>query len=328
MLFAILPANGLACNLEKCVFAVSELDFLGHRISAAGVTPLQDKVQVILDFPKPADCKALQRFLGMMNFSRRFLPGIPGTHDLLTAALDPLTAALSGNPKALPWQLDMQTAFVTAKAALAANVPLAHPHPWAVLALATDASDTHVGAVIQQQVAQHWQPLGFSSKKLSKTEVNYSTFDRELFAAKSGIKHFRSRLEGRPSQLWTDHKPLIFALNRVSLRTSGCKQRHLAFISEYTNKLVYVPGMSNVVEDELSHPAAAAARTARVCTAIADKAPLDLKDMALRQILCPQVQALRPSPGLRIITQKVGDFDLIDDSSTTTFRLLVPGDLR
>jgi hypothetical protein len=39
-LFAILAANGLALNLEKCVFAVSELDFLGHRISAAGVTPL------------------------------------------------------------------------------------------------------------------------------------------------------------------------------------------------------------------------------------------------------------------------------------------------
>ncbi len=38
-LFAILAANGLALNLEKCVFAVSELDFLGHRVSAAGIAP-------------------------------------------------------------------------------------------------------------------------------------------------------------------------------------------------------------------------------------------------------------------------------------------------
>jgi hypothetical protein len=30
-LLAILAANGLALNLEKCMFAVSELDFLGHR---------------------------------------------------------------------------------------------------------------------------------------------------------------------------------------------------------------------------------------------------------------------------------------------------------
>ncbi len=58
------------------------------------------------------------------------------------------------------------------------------------------ASDTHDGAVNQQHVGHHWQPLGFYSKKLSKTEVNYSTFDRELLAAVSGFKHFSSRLEG------------------------------------------------------------------------------------------------------------------------------------
>jgi hypothetical protein len=200
---------------------------------------------------------------------------------------------------------DMETAFAAAKVALAAAVPLAHPLPGAVFPLATDASDTYVGAVLQQQVGQHWQPLGFFSKKLSKSEVNYSTFDRR-----------------------TDNKPLIFALHKVSPPTSGHQQRHLAFISEYTNQLVYLPGTSNVMADELSRPPAAAAGTAWVCAAIADRSPLDLKDMALRQILCPQVQALRSSPGLRIITQKVSDLDLIGDSSTGTFHPLVPRDLR
>jgi hypothetical protein len=51
--------------------------------------------------------------------------------------------------------------------------------------------------------------------------------------------------------------------------------------------MVYVPGTSNVVADALSCPT-----TARVCATIADRASLDLKDMAL----CPQVQALRSSP--------------------------------
>jgi hypothetical protein len=46
----------------------------------------------------------------------------------------------------------METAFAATKAALVAAVPLAHPLPGAVLALATDASDTHVRAVLQQQV--------------------------------------------------------------------------------------------------------------------------------------------------------------------------------
>ncbi len=62
-LFSILAANGQALNLEKCVFAVSEIDFLGHRISTAGVAPLCDNVQVILDLPTPTDCKTLQWLL-------------------------------------------------------------------------------------------------------------------------------------------------------------------------------------------------------------------------------------------------------------------------
>ncbi len=68
----------------------------------------------------------------------------------------------------------------------------------------------------------------------------------------------------------------------------------------------------------------AAAGTARACAAIADRSPL----VALHQILCPQVQALHSSPGLCIITQKVGDLDPIGDSSTGTFPPLVPRDPR
>jgi hypothetical protein len=123
----------------------------------------------------------------------------------------------------------MDAAFTAARA-LIAVVPLAHPSPGAILSMATDTSDSHVGVVIQQQVCHHWQPLGFYNKKLFKTKVNYSTFDRKLLATVSGIKHFLYCLEGRPFQLWTDHKPLIFALNKVSLPTSGRQQFHLAFI--------------------------------------------------------------------------------------------------
>jgi hypothetical protein len=67
----------------------------------------------------------------MINFYRRFLPGIAST-------LRPLTAALSGNPKVLPWRPDMETAFTTSKAAVVAAVPLSHTLLGAVLALATD----------------------------------------------------------------------------------------------------------------------------------------------------------------------------------------------
>ncbi len=154
---------------------------------------------------------------------------------------------------------------------------------------------------------------GFFSKKLSKSEVNYSTFDRELLAAVAGIKHFRTRLEGRPFELWTDHKPLIFALHRVSPPTSGRQQRHLAFISEYTNQLRYLPGTTNVVADALSRPATAAvaAGTERVCAAIADKAQLRRTETAVtypqrKTIVKPlkRLVFLAPAFNLRLTRQR------------------------
>jgi hypothetical protein len=121
-------------------------------------------------------------------------------------------------------------------------VPLQHPAPNAELSLATDASDTHIGGVIQQKLGDHWRPLGFFSRKLTDMESCYSTFDHKLLAAHAAIKHFRHFCEGRAFQLWTDHKPLVTAIYRVSAPISP-RQRHLAFISEFNVQLLDLPGL-------------------------------------------------------------------------------------
>jgi hypothetical protein len=55
-----------------------------------------------------------------------------------------------------------QEAFQNAKRLLAAAVPFQHPAPDAELSLATDASDTHIGGVMQQKSGDNCRPLGFS----------------------------------------------------------------------------------------------------------------------------------------------------------------------
>jgi hypothetical protein len=80
-------------------------------------------------------------------------------------------------------------------------------------------------------------------------ELKYSTFDRELLAAFATIRHFRFLLEGRQFQLFTDHKPLVAALTRVTPAQSARQQRHLAYISELTTDLSHTPGSENVVAD-------------------------------------------------------------------------------
>ena len=60
----------------------------------------------------------------------------------------------------------MATAYSVAKEALISATKLNHPYPSAPLSLAVDASDTHVGAVLQQLQNGSWTPLSFFSKQL------------------------------------------------------------------------------------------------------------------------------------------------------------------
>ena len=90
-LFGTLKRFGLVLNVGKCVFGVQELDFLGHRVNARGLRPLPSKVEAVQRFQHPRTVKALQRFLGLVNFYRRFLPCIAAT-------MRPLTDALAGAP--------------------------------------------------------------------------------------------------------------------------------------------------------------------------------------------------------------------------------------
>jgi hypothetical protein len=171
------------------LFAVPSLEILGHTISATGAASTANHAAEIKNCPPPQDIKQLQRFLVMVNFYRRFL-------SKCAQILKPLTDLLKGGAKTLEWTVSAQEAFQNAKRLLVAAAPLQHPASNAELSLATDASDT---------------------RKLTDTESRYSTFDCELLAAHAAIKHFLHFCEGRaPFQLWTDLKPLVTAISRVS----------------------------------------------------------------------------------------------------------------
>ncbi|CAE1290002.1 unnamed protein product [Acanthosepion pharaonis] len=105
-------AYGLKLNLDKCVFGAPSVDFLGHRTDAEGIAPLPDKISSIRDFPTPTFMKQLRRFLGMLNFYRRFIPNC-------ATILQPLMNLLQRRNKDISLEGDALHAFHTAKAALA-----------------------------------------------------------------------------------------------------------------------------------------------------------------------------------------------------------------
>ena len=235
--------HGLVLNAEKCQLGVAELDYLGHHVSASGIRPIMDKVAAIKKFPRPDTVRQLQTFLGMVNFYRRFLPQA-------AMVLKPLTDVLKGEARGkLTWTAEMETAFQRGKEAVCQAAELAHPHPRAELSLAVDASESHVGAVLQQRWEGELRPLAFFSVKLDSTQRKYSAFDRELLAVYLGIRHFKWLLEGQNFHVLTDHKPLTFALHRITDAWSARQQRQLSFIAEFTSDLRHVAGKTNVVAD-------------------------------------------------------------------------------
>ena len=312
-----LSKYGIVINPNKCAFGASELEFLGHHINSSGITPLQDKVQAIRDFPQPDTQRKLRRFIGMVNFYHRFLPHcaelMQPLHNLLTP--------LKSKSQALKWNDTALAAFNSTKEALANATLLYYPTSDAPTCVMTDASDKAVGAVLQQYVQDTWHPISFFSKKLKPAEMRYSTFDRELLAIYLAIKHFRHFLEGRQFHVLTDNKPLTYALHTRLDRHSPRQARQLDFISQFTSTIRHVQGEDNTVADALSRVETNALITGQPPV-------VDFVAMAKAQVEDPQVRALQSSPTTTLVVEAVPVANSTDvlycDTSTGVQRPLVP----
>ena len=104
MVYGRLRDFELVVRLEKCVFGMKTIDFLGHRVSKQGSFPLPSNVKAIKDSPKRNTVKGLQEYLGMVNFYHRFIPHA-------AAPLHPINYALTAKPKQVVWTEEMNTAF-------------------------------------------------------------------------------------------------------------------------------------------------------------------------------------------------------------------------
>ena len=79
--------------------------------------------------------------------------------------------------------------------------------------LATDASDSAIGAVLSQVQEGAEKVIAYWSRQLTKAERNYSTIEREALAIVKAVKEFYPYLYGHEFVLLTDHQPLVHLNN-------------------------------------------------------------------------------------------------------------------
>ena len=267
-------------------------------------------MQAVREFPQPQRQRQLRRFIGLVNFYHHFLPHA-------AELMQPLHSLLSGKDKSQPliWTDTAVAAFNATKAALAKASLLVYPSPDAPTCLMTDASDTAVGAVLQQHINGTWHPISFFSRKLTPAKTRYSTFDRELLAVYLAIKHFRHFLEGRTFHVLTDHKPFTYALHSRSDRHSPRQARQLDYISQFTSTIRHVHDVDNVVADALSRIESNALLTGQ-------PPKVDFTAIAEAQTTDPQIRSLQSFPTSTLVVKAVplanSTLPLYCDTSTGT----------
>lgn len=115
-----LTKHQLKVKRSKCAFAQSSLTYLGHVISAHGVTTDTKNIQSVRNWPVPQNVKEVRGFLGLAGYYRKFVKHF-GIMSL------PLTDLLKKHV-VFHWTSETQAAFEALKTALTTAPVLALPY--------------------------------------------------------------------------------------------------------------------------------------------------------------------------------------------------------
>ncbi|GKV43692.1 hypothetical protein SLEP1_g50953 [Rubroshorea leprosula] len=103
--FERMRQHGLKMNPLKCAFGVSAGNFLGYLVHERGLEVDKNKARAVIEAKPPQNKKELQRFLGQVNFLRRFISNLAGK----TRVFSPLLKLKSEAD--FKWEEHHQSAF-------------------------------------------------------------------------------------------------------------------------------------------------------------------------------------------------------------------------
>lgn len=243
--FTRLENASLTLNLAKCNFGQATITYLGREVGQGQVRPIEAKVSAIVEFPVPLSRKELRRFLGMSGYYRNFCKNFSTVVSPLTSLVSPL--------RAFVWSDECQNAFDSAKALLCNAPVLAAPVYEKAFKLEVDASSVGAGAVlIQEDTCGIDHPVCYFSRKFNKSQLNYSTIEKETLALLLALQYFDVYVSSSnlPIIVYTDHNPLVF-LSRMHNHNQRLMRWSLV-VQGYHLKIEHKKGSENIMADALS----------------------------------------------------------------------------
>ena len=213
--FDCIRQAGLKLTIEKCHFGVRQVEILGRTISSEGVLPQSRKIQNFLSklrFPKSK--KALQRYLGCVNYNRNCIPR-------MAENFNPFYKLLKAEvPTNITSELKETIDSVNKALSDACQLALKQPIPGKQLVLMTDASFRSAGyaLIIEDNPDQKIQSkrktyasVAFGSKIFSPTQLKMSIYSKEVLAIYMAFLEFAHIL-------WETSKPMIVLTDKSVTR--------------------------------------------------------------------------------------------------------------
>ena len=225
-------------NLEKCTFCTNRVAFLGYVVTSQGIEVDPAKIEAIENWPQPKTVTQVRSFLGLAGFYRRFVKDFGS----IAAPLNELTK------KDVPfvWGDAQQQAFVILKDKLTHAPLLQLPDFTKTFELECDASGIGLGGVLLQE----GKPVAYFSEKLSGASLNYSTYDKELYALVRTLETWQHYLWPKEFVIHSDHESLKHIRSQAKLNRRHAKW--VEFIESFPYVIKHKKGKDNIIADALS----------------------------------------------------------------------------
>jgi transposase InsO family protein len=244
---AIIKSSGLTINLDKCDFVKPVIRYVGHLIGSGYRSPDPVKVEAVMKLRIPETKKQVRQIMGLFSHFRDYIPRFSDISKPITD--------LTGKriPSRVPWGEAQQAAFDQLREALckATENPLRIIDSHSEFLLYVDSSGFAVGCVLTQYDADGLEkPVAFASSKLTPTQCNWATIEKEAYAAIWALQRYRHWLFGAKVTLFSDHNPLSYLCE--SAPKSAKLMRWYLALQEYNVIFSYRAGKSNLAADCLS----------------------------------------------------------------------------
>ena len=237
-----LKEAGLTANIDKCVFASSDMQVLGHRICSGKIMPTDEKIKAIIEWKRPKTKRQLKSFLGTVNFFHDFV-------DHFASIANPLTKLLEkSQPDKLNWGEMQEQSFERLKSELIKRPILRPPDPNKEYLLYCDGSSTAISSVLMQydeQIQQNYV-IAYGSRKLTKAEQKYPIIEIELMSIIYGLQKYRHLIYLKKVKVFTDHKPLVWANSLI--KHSNRLARWMILLSEFEIETTYISGKNQIAD--------------------------------------------------------------------------------